>query len=117
DLGFTFSAICASRWWVICVGGRDGEATGRSSEGPVASGAGGDHRPRASAGAADARDRLGVSRHAVCRGVRGRSGAAGAADPASGGSVHTEAHSRFFGGGAVREVGGGPGLLILFSRI
>ena len=52
DLGFRFSAICAMGWRVIGVGGRDGKATGRSSEGPVAAGAGGDHRPRPSAGAA-----------------------------------------------------------------
>ena len=62
DLGFRFSAICAMGWRVISVGGRDGKATGRSSEGSVAAGAGGDHRSRPSAGAAGARDRLGVSR-------------------------------------------------------
>src|SRR5437764_3766005 len=37
------------RWWVISVGGRDGEATGQSSEGSAAAGAGSDHRPRSSA--------------------------------------------------------------------
>jgi transposase-like protein DUF772 len=52
DLGFPFGAICASGWWVIGVGGRGGETTGRSSEGSVTAGAGGDHRSGPSAGAA-----------------------------------------------------------------
>src|SRR5216683_3035763 len=85
---FTFSAIYDSVRRVISVGGRGGEATGRSSEGSAAAGAGSDHRSGPSAGAAGARDRLAVSRQAVCRRVHGRSGAAAAADPAGGGAVH-----------------------------
>jgi Transposase domain (DUF772) len=62
DLGFRFWTICAiPEVGVISGGGRDGEAAGQSSEGPVAAGVGSDHRPWSSAGTAGARDRLGVS--------------------------------------------------------
>src|SRR6266581_7053064 len=101
----------------FALGGRDGKATGRSSEGPVAAGAGSDHRPRASAGAAGARDRLAVSRRPLCRRVHGRSGAAAAADPAGGRAVHLKAHARFVGRGAVRALAGEPVLPILLRRI
>src|SRR6266849_2158999 len=114
---FTFSAIYDSVRRVISVGGRGGEATGRSSEGSAAAGAGSDHRSGPSAGAAGARDRLGVSRQAVCRRVHGRSGAAAAADPAGGRAVHFEAHARFVGRGAVRALAGEPVLPILLRRI
>src|SRR5829696_5932913 len=97
-------------------GGRDGEAAGRSSEGSVATGAGGHHRPRSSAGAAGARDRLGVSRRPVCRRVCGGGGAAWLADPAGGRAVDPEAHARFVGRGIVRALTGEPVLPVLLRR-
>src|SRR5262249_19548343 len=98
-----FPAIWDSGFWrfvrfgwrvVVGVGGRDGKAAGRSSEGPAAAGAGGDHRPRPSAGAVGARDRLGVSRRPLCRGVRSGCRTAAAADPFGGWAVYFEAHAR-----------------------
>jgi len=62
-------------------------------------------------------DRLAVSRRPVCQRVHGRSGAAAAADPAGGGSVHPEAHARFVGRGAVRALAGEPVLPVLLRRI
>src|SRR5262249_46732548 len=56
------------------VGGRGGETTGRSSKRSVTADAGRDHRSGTSAGAAGARDRLGVSRSALCECVRARPG-------------------------------------------
>src|SRR5207244_11961115 len=72
------------------VGGRDGEATGRSSEGSVAAGTGGDHRSRPSAGAVGACDRLDVSRRALCQRMRAGSRSARLTDALGGGAVHSE---------------------------
>src|SRR5215470_6251041 len=67
DLRFPLDAICAIGWWVIGVGGRGGETTGRSSKRSVTAGTGRDHRSGSSAGSAGRRDRLGVSRSALCQ--------------------------------------------------
>src|SRR5215471_21075429 len=104
-------------WRVISVGGRGGgETTGRSSEGSVTAGAGGDHRSGPSAGAAGPRDRLEVSRPALCRRLHAGSGPARPADPAGGGAVHPEAHAQPVGRGAVRALAGEPLLPILLRR-
>src|SRR5215472_14559079 len=103
-------------WRVISVGGRGGETTGRSSKGSVTAGAGRDHRSGPSAGAAGARDRLGVSRSALCERVCARSGPARPADPAGGGPVHPQAHAQPVGRSAVRALAGEPLLPILLRR-
>src|SRR5215470_5573115 len=94
DLRFPFNAICAIGWWVISVGGRGGETTGRSSKRSVTAGAGRDYRSGPSAGAAGPRDRLGVSRSALCQRLHARSGPTWPTDPAGGGAVHPEAHAQ-----------------------
>jgi hypothetical protein len=66
-----------------------GETTGRSPEGSVTAGTGRDYRSGSSAGAAGRRDRLGVSRSALCQCLHAGSGPARPADPAGGGAVHS----------------------------
>src|SRR5215469_17330689 len=103
-------------WRVIGVGGRGGETTGRSSKRSVTAGTGRDHRSGPSAGAVGGRDRLGVSRPALCRCLHTRSGPTWSADPSGGGAVDPEAHAQPVGRGAVRALAGEPVLPVLLRR-
>src|ERR1700730_18630546 len=77
---------------MIGVGGEHGQTTGRSPEGPAATGARSDHRPGAPAGAAGGRDRLGLSRWALQLGLPAGTRPARPADAAGGRPLHPEAH-------------------------
>src|SRR5215472_7188432 len=119
----TRKAICSrchqpSRWLIqpVSVGGRGGETTRRSPEGSVTAGTGSDHRSGPSAGATGRRDRLGVSRSALCQRLHAGSGPARPADPAGGGAVHPQTHAQSVGRGAVRALAGEPVLPILLWR-
>src|SRR6516225_577246 len=95
-------------WRVISVGDAGGKATRRSAEGPAAAGLRGGDRSRSSAGAAGARDRLGVSRPTFFQRVHGGRWAAATTDPAGGGAVDPQAHAQPVGRGVVRALAGEP---------
>lgn len=85
-----------------------GAIAARSAEGPSEARAGSDHRSGSSAGAARGEDRLGLSRPALCVGVRGGTMTAGPADAARGRALHPEAHAQSLRRGAVRALAEEP---------
>src|ERR1700680_2543062 len=101
---------------MIGVGGEHGQTTGRSPEGPAATGARSDHRPGAPAGAAGGGDRLGLSRWALQLGLPAGTRPAGPADAAGGRPLHPEADAQPLRRGAVRAVDREPVLSVLLRR-
>jgi hypothetical protein len=104
------------RVFLRCEIPRGGETTGRPSKRSITAGTGRDYRSGSPAGAAGPRNRLGVSRSALCQRLHAGSGPTRPADPAGGGAVDREAQAQPVGRSAVRALAGEPLLPILLRR-